>query len=85
MSNQAKVTVYSTTNCGVCHAVMQWMDKQGVSYKNHVVDEDVDAMAEFMQINEGMIGTPFTVITNKDQTTKIAGFDQKKLKQALGL
>lgn len=79
------ITVFSTTNCGVCHAVMQWLDKQGFNYRKKVVDEDATAMDEFMQVNEGMIGTPFTVIENNGATTKIAGFDQSKLKAALRL
>ena len=79
------VTVFSTTNCGICHAVMQWLDKQGIAYTKKVVDEDEAAMAEFMHVNEGMIGTPFTVVDNKGDVTKIAGFDQPKFKTALGL
>ena len=79
------VIVFSTTNCGICHAVMQWLDKQGVSYINKVVDEDQAAMDNFMELNEGMIGTPLTVIENRSKVTKIAGFDQPKFKAALGL
>lgn len=79
------VTVYSTTNCGICHALMQWMDKQGVKYTKKVVDEDPAAMASFMSVNDGMIGTPFSVIESGEATVKIAGFDQGKFKKALGL
>lgn len=79
------VTVFSTTNCGICHALMQWLDKQGVGYIKKVVDEDATAMNDFMSQNDGMIGTPFTVITDNNETFKIAGFDQSKFKQALGI
>jgi glutaredoxin len=79
------VTVFSATNCGICHAVMQWLDKQGISYDKKVVDTDESAMDDFMATNEGMIGTPFTVIENNGVTTKIAGFDQPKFKTALDL
>ena len=77
------ITVYSTTNCGVCHAVMQWLDKQDIKYTNKIVDQDDAAMDEFMQVNEGMIGTPFTVIENNSQTVKLAGFDIGKFKAAV--
>lgn len=77
------VTVYSTTNCGVCHAEMQWLDSIDVQYSNKVVDEDAAAMNEFMNVNEGMIGTPFTVIEDSGKITKIAGFDRAKLKSLL--
>ncbi len=79
------VTVFSTTNCGICHAVMQWLDKQNIAYTKKVVDTDEAAMDQFMQVNEGMIGTPFTVIEKDGVTTKIAGFDQPKFKSALSL
>jgi hypothetical protein len=42
-------------------------------------------MMEFMSVNDGMIGVPFTVINKDGVTTKISGFDQKKFKQVLGL
>lgn len=77
------VTVFSTTNCGVCHAVMSWLDKQGVTYENKVVDQNDTFMDEFMAVNDGMIGTPFTVIEKGGNVTKISGFDQPKLKSAI--
>lgn len=79
------VTVFSTTNCGICHAVMQWLDKQNIKYENKIVDESEGAMNEFMQVNDGMIGTPLTVIEVDGETARISGFDQPKLKTALGL
>lgn len=79
------ITVYSTTNCGVCHAEMQWLDSKEISYTNKVVDEDAAAMEEFLNVNEGMIGTPFTVVEDTGKIVKIAGFDQPKLKAALGM
>lgn len=77
------VTVFSTTNCGICHAVMQWLDKQNITYENKVVDESEEAMSEFMSINDGMIGTPLTVIDKGGAVTKVSGFDQPQLKAAL--
>lgn len=79
------VTVFSTTNCGICHAVMQWLDKQSITYENKIVDQSDSAMDDFMAVNDGMIGTPLTVIDNDGTTTKISGFDQPKLKAALSL
>lgn len=79
------ITIYSTTNCGVCHAEMRWLDGKSIRYTNKIVDEDAAAMEEFMKVNEGMIGTPFTVIEDSDKTSKIAGFDRSKLESALGL
>jgi glutaredoxin len=79
------ITIYSTTTCATCHLVTGWLDKQGVAYTKKNTDEDPAAMTEFMEVNEGHIGVPFTVIENDGQTTKIANFDQGKFKTALGL
>ncbi len=43
-------------------------------------------MAEFMSVNDGMIGVPFSIVKDDQGVeTKIAGFDQGKFKRALGL
>lgn len=81
-----KVTVYSTTTCATCHLVTGWLEKQSVAYTKKNTDEDQDAMMEFMTVNDGAIGVPFTVITADDGTeSKIMGFDQNKFKQALSI
>jgi len=81
-----KVTIYSTAICSACHALTGWLDKQDVAYTKKVTDEDPANMAEFMQVNDGRIGVPFTVVTDDTgKETKISGFDQPKFKQALGL
>ncbi len=78
------ITVYSTTTCATCHLVTGWLDKQSIQYTKKNTDEDSDVMNEFMTVNDGMIGVPFTVITADDGTqTKILGFDQGKFKAAL--
>lgn len=80
------VTIYSTSTCATCHLVTSWLDKQSVAYEKKNTDEDGAAMVEFMGANDGFMGVPFTVITDGDgKVSKIAGFDQSKFKQALGL
>ena len=81
-----KITIYSTAACAACHALTGWLDKQGLSYVRKITDEDPAVMAEFMQLNEGMIGVPFTIIETDDGTqVKLSGFDQTKFKEALGV
>jgi glutaredoxin len=80
------ITIYSTTICAACHTLTQWLDKIGQPYIKKITDEDPEAMAEFMSVNDGMIGVPFSVIKADDGSeTKISGFDQGKFKKALGL
>ncbi len=78
------ITIYSTTTCGFCHALTAWLDKQNITYKYKLTDEDTTAMSEFMDVNDGMLAVPLTVIKKKDGSeTKILGFDQPKFKQVL--
>ncbi|MDB5175661.1 MAG: glutaredoxin [Candidatus Saccharibacteria bacterium] len=80
------ITIYSTTICAACHTLTQWLDRQDIAYEKKITDADPAAMMEFMAVNDGMIGVPFSVVTAEDGTvTKIPGFDQAKFKQALGL
>ncbi len=80
------ITIYSTTTCSYCHALKSWLDKLNIAYDYKLTDEDDDAMAEFLSLNDGFTGAPFTVIKADDNTvTKIAGFDRKKFKQALSI
>ena len=80
------ITIYSTTTCTYCHALRAWLDKQNISYDYKLTDEDDTAMAEFMNLNDGFLAVPFTIIKAKDgKLTKITGFDQKKFKQALSI
>ena len=77
------ITIYSTTTCAFCHTLTAWLEKQNISYTKKLTDEDDAAMAEFMSVNEGNFGVPFTVIKDADgNETKILGFDQAKFKQA---
>ena len=80
------IIIYSTTTCAFCHVLTAWLDKQQITYTKKITDEDDAAMAEFMNVNEGNFGVPFTVIKDANgKETKILGFDQPKFKQALGL
>ena len=81
MSN---ITIYSTSTCSACETLTQWLDKIGQTYTKKITDTDDAIMMEFMSVNDGMVGVPFTVITSDDGTeTKISGYDQKKFKEAL--
>ncbi len=80
-----KVTIYSTTTCSFCHALEAWLDDQKVKYTTKITDTDQAAMDEYMKINDGMLGVPFTVIEDDGKVNKIVGFDKPKFKQALAL
>ncbi|MBC7943555.1 glutaredoxin family protein [Candidatus Saccharibacteria bacterium] len=81
-----EIIIYSTTTCAFCHVLTAWLDKQNIPYTKKNTDEDESALAEFMSVNDGNLGVPFTVIKDgSGNETKILGFDQPKFKQALGI
>lgn len=62
------IKVYSTDTCPYCHALMDWLDSQGIEY------EEVNA--------EGMpdiTAVPVTEINGE----RIVGFDRPAIKRAL--
>jgi glutaredoxin 3 len=80
------VTIYSTTTCSFCHALYSWLDDNNVKFKKIMTDEDSDGMEKFLEVCDGSIAVPLTVITdNTGQQTKIVGFDRKKLKAVLNI
>lgn len=80
------VTVFSSSSCAICHAEMDWLDKQGVTYENVVVDEAEDGMQKMMDATGGVIqGTPLTLIDQNGKKETVAGFDRGRLQSLLGL
>lgn len=75
------ITIYSTTTCAFCHVLTAWLEKENISYIKKNTDEDESVFAEFMSVNDGNLGVPFTVIKDDDSNeTKILGFDQTKFR-----
>ena len=62
------VKVYTTPTCIYCHALMDWLDSQGIPY------EELDATKE-----PSIATVPVTIIGD----TKIVGFDRPAIKRAL--
>lgn len=80
------ITIYSTSICAACETLTRWLDKQDIKYSKKITDENPTAMMEFMAVNDGLVGVPFSVITDDaGMVTKISGFDPAKFKQALAL
>ena len=62
------IKIYTTPTCAYCHALMDWLDEQGISY------EEIDATTM-----DNIATVPVTVIG--DET--IVGFDRPAIKKAL--
>ncbi len=80
------VTIYSTTTCTFCGALRAWLDEHNIPYDYRITDADPAVMKEYINVSDGVIGVPFTVIEDGNGTVvKILGFDKPKLQAALGL
>ena len=62
------IKVYTTPTCAYCHALMDWLDKQGIEYV------EMDATKE-----PDIVAVPVTEIDGE----RIVGFDRPAIKRAL--
>lgn len=62
------VKVYSTATCPYCHALMDWLDREGISYQ----EIDASNMSDIEVV-------PVTEINGR----RIVGFDRVAIKDAL--
>jgi len=75
-----KVTVYSTPECPWCKKVKEFLKENKVSFTNVDVSTDQKAGQEMVK-KSGQMGVPVIDIDG----TIIVGFDEDKLKTALGI
>lgn len=62
------IKVYTTPTCAYCHALMDWLDKMGVEYKEMDATKEPDISA-----------VPVTEINGE----RIVGFDRPAIKKAI--
>ena len=83
--SQPKITIYSTTTCGFCIMLKNYLNSKGIKYDVKMADEDHELAKELYQ-KSGQLGVPFTIIEKEDGTEeKILGFDRPKFDTVLGL
>lgn len=74
----SKVKVYSTTWCGFCHQLKDWLKEKGVEFDDINIEEDQDK-AKYVVEKTGQMGVPVTEIGDEF----IIGFDRAKIEAAL--
>lgn len=82
--NKAKpqVTIYSTSWCGFCHSLEQYLDQKKVSYVTKDIEKDQSAYNELMEKIGGRDN--FRGVPTSDVKGKIVlGFDRPKIDGAL--
>ncbi len=75
-----QVTIYSTPSCHFCHAAKDFFDEQNVSYTDIDVAADIEKRKEMIDMT-GQMGVP--VIRIGDDV--VVGFDERKIREILGL
>lgn len=76
----AKVTIYTTPSCVFCKMTKSFFKEQNVSYEEKNVAQDEAARSEMIE-KSGQMGVPVIDVDG----AVIIGFDQPRLKEALGL
>ncbi len=76
----AKVKIYTTPSCVYCKMAKEFFSKNNVEYEEKNVATDAIARDEMIQ-KSGQMGVPVIEVDGKI----IIGFDQPRLKEALGL
>ena len=74
----SEVTVYSTSWCGFCHQLKNWLKEQDIQFKDIDIEEDQQAAREVVEATKQM-GVPVTKIGDQ----YIVGFDRPKLEAVL--
>lgn len=75
-----KVRIYTTPTCVYCKMTKEFFKNNRIEYEEKNVAEDADARDE-MIAKSGQMGVPVIEVDGKI----IIGFDQPKLKEALGI
>ncbi len=74
------VKVYSTPSCSKCKALKKFLGEKGIEYMDINVASNTAAAQEMIE-KSGQMAVPVADIDG----TVIAGFDRKKIEEALGL
>lgn len=72
------ITVYSTSWCGFCHQLKEWLKEKNLEFEDIDIEADEAAAREVVEATKQM-GVPVTKI--KD--SYVVGFDRPKLEGLL--
>jgi len=84
MKNEVNVKVFSTPTCPYCEMEKEFLKRNGIKFESIDVSIDHKAATE-MILKSGQRGVPVTIIENNGDEEIIVGFDQQRLKKALGI
>lgn len=74
-----KVTVYTSTGCGYCATLKQWLQQRNIAFDEKNVTDNPAFMDELT--SQGIFGTPVTKIDDEF----VIGWRPNKMTEVLGL
>ena len=74
------IKIYSTQTCPYCEMAKEYLNEQGIEYKNFDVANDEEARKEMVE-KSGQMGVPVIDIDGKI----IVGFNKPEIEKALNL
>lgn len=77
-----QVTIYSTSWCGFCHSLEQYLEQKKVTYVTKDIEKDQSAYNELME-SIGGVGNFRGVPTSSINGEIVVGFDRPKIDSAL--
>ncbi len=75
-----EVTIYSTPTCHFCHMTKEFLTAHNIPFTDHNVATDLERRKEMVE-KSGQMGVPVVVIGDE----MMVGFNEERLKEALGL
>ena len=75
-----EVTIYSTPTCHFCHMTKDFLTQHNIPFTDYNVATDLEKRKEMVD-KSGQMGVPVIVIGDE----MMVGFNEDKLKEALGL
>lgn len=77
------VTIFTTSTCGSCGMVKQYLKAKGLTYDEVNLDQNPERQAEALQLS-GALTVPVTVVTKQDDSREVVvGYNLAKLAPAV--
>ncbi|OGK66750.1 hypothetical protein A2313_02780 [Candidatus Roizmanbacteria bacterium RIFOXYB2_FULL_41_10] len=82
-ASDAKITIYTTTNCPFCKTEKEFLTTQGLTFSEKNVEEDNEALKEMLSLSDNFAGVPVTVLNGPKGKKVVKGFTQDEFVKEL--
>ena len=80
LHHMKNVSIYTTPTCGYCRMAKDFFKEHNIAYTEYNVAEDAEKRKEMIE-KSGQMGVPVMFIDKE----MIVGFNEEKIKSALGI